>query len=71
MKEFILKKEFITLVQFLKVEGFISSGGEARHFMEENDILLNDVVVTEKKKKIVSGSILKINENKYTFTHDS
>ena len=70
MKTFTIKKDFITLVQFLKVEGLIGSGGEARHFMDHHKITLNDQQVTEKKKKIFAGNVLKIDEETITFQHD-
>lgn len=70
MRTFILKKEFITLVQFLKVEGYISSGGEARYFMDDHTITLNEQKVTERKKKIFSGYTLKIDDEIITFTND-
>jgi len=70
MKTFKIRKEFITLVQFLKVEGFISSGGEARHFMGLHTIQLNDLPVTERKKKIVSGDVLTIDSETITFKND-
>ncbi len=60
-----IKDEYIKLSQFLKFMGIISTGGEVKHFIEENDILLNDVVVFEVRKKIYSGDILKINEDLY------
>lgn len=70
MKTFILKKEFITLVQYLKVEGYISSGGEARPFIESHQIELDRKKVVEKKKKIFAGNVLTINDEQITFQHD-
>ena len=31
MKKMFINSEYITLSQFLKIEGFISSGGEAKY----------------------------------------
>jgi ribosome-associated protein YbcJ (S4-like RNA binding protein) len=70
MKVFTLKKEFITLVQYLKVEGYISSGGEAKVFIESHHIELNNKKVIEKKKKIFAENILTIDKESITFKHD-
>ena len=35
MKEVFINSEYITLAQFLKLEGFIGSGGEAKYFLQE------------------------------------
>ena len=34
MKEVFINSEYITLAQFLKLEGFIGSGGEAKYFLQ-------------------------------------
>ncbi len=60
-----IKEDFIKLSQFLKYMGIVSTGGEVKHFIEENNILLNDVVVFEIRKKIYDGDILKINDDLY------
>lgn len=64
MKE---KKEYITLQQFLKLSGIVSTGGQAKLFIQEADITVNgekenrrgrklypeDIVVVEGKKFVV------------------
>lgn len=59
--EVYIKEEYIPLNKFLKFTGIISTGGEAKFFLEENEIFLNDVVVTELRKKIYVNDILVIN----------
>ncbi len=61
MQYFEIEEEYITLVKFLKINDIISSGGEAKFFIEENDIFLNDQRVVEKRKKIYVNDILNIN----------
>ncbi len=61
MQYFEIDEEYITLVKFLKINDIISSGGEAKIFIEENDIFLNDQKVFEKRKKIYVNDILNIN----------
>ncbi len=67
MENIIINKEYITLVQFLKMESIISSGGEVKYFLEENDVKLNNIDVFEKRKKIYPNDVLVINEDSYTF----
>ncbi len=66
-----INTDFITLVQFLKMESIISSGGEVKYFLEENKVLLNDIEVFEKRKKIYPNDILKINEDEYRIQSES
>lgn len=62
MEKFIITNDFITLVQFLKTNAYISSGGESKYFIENNKIFLNDIQVHEKRRKIYPNDLLKIND---------
>lgn len=53
-----LTKQPIDLFKFLKFEGLVSSGGEAKAAIAGGHVMLNDVVETQKRKKIVSGDII-------------
>lgn len=59
--EILIKDDYIQLNQLLKYAGIISTGGEAKFFIEENDIVLNGVSVFELRKKIRVGDLLFIN----------
>lgn len=59
--EIIIAGEYIQLNQLLKYAGIISTGGEAKFFIEENEILLNGKSVFELRKKIRVGDQLFIN----------
>lgn len=59
--EIFIKDDYIQLNQLLKYAGIISTGGEAKFFIEENDIVLNGVSVFELRKKIRVGDLLFIN----------
>ncbi len=65
MENILINKEYITIVQFLKMQSIISSGGEVKYFLSENKVLLNDNEVFEKRKKIYPNDILIINEEEY------
>ena len=41
MKELQIKTEYITLQQFLKIEDIISSGGEAKYYLAENEVFVS------------------------------
>ena len=65
MKNFYLKGAYITLGQFLKANDYINSGGEAKVFLLNNDIKVNNEKCQERGKKIHKGIILKINNDLY------
>lgn len=66
MEEIIIKEEYIQLNKLLKYLGIISTGGEAKYFIEENNIMLNDNEVFELRKKIRVDDQLYINGEKIT-----
>jgi ribosome-associated protein len=53
-----LTKQPIDLFKLLKFEGLVGSGGEAKAAIAAGHVMLNDVVETQKRKKIVSGDII-------------
>lgn len=62
-KKIKISTEYITLGQFLKFANIISSGAEAKFFIQENDIKLNDVKVIERGKKLRAGDKIDINDS--------
>ncbi len=67
MEHFKINGLFITLGQFIKAASIISSGGMIKHFLEENEIILNGVEEKRRGRKIYPGDILLINGVKYLF----
>lgn len=65
MKEIIINSEFITLNQLLKLLFLVNSGGEGKLFIKENKILINNILVKERNKKIYKLDIIQIKNNKY------
>lgn len=55
-------EEIITLGQFLKHEGIIGSGGEAKWFLSENEVYLNGELEARRGKKLHHGDIVNIGE---------
>ena len=60
MKQINIKDEYITLGQFLKKANIISSGGEAKHFLNSNIILINEKNDNRRGRKLYKGDKLKI-----------
>lgn len=67
IKDFVINGKFITLAQFLKEESIISSGGQAKWYLNENPVMLNGVLENRRGKKIHPGDQIVINKNLYNF----
>lgn len=68
MEKFKLKSEFITMAQFIKVEGFVSTGGEAKLFLLSHQVFKNDQRITTRKTKLIPGDIVKIDQQLFEIT---
>ncbi|RTZ64979.1 MAG: RNA-binding S4 domain-containing protein [Aquificaceae bacterium] len=64
MRDVEMLREPLELFKILKFEGMASSGGEAKSVIDQGLVLLNGVVETQKRKKIVSGDIIEFNGEK-------
>lgn len=60
MKDIQIDTEFVTLGQFLKMTDAISSGGMARWFLSENDVLVNSEVEQRRGRKLRNGDFVNI-----------
>lgn len=60
MEEIKIKGEFLKLEQLLKIVDLISSGGEAKFFLQNNEILVNDELDNRRGRKLYPGDIVKI-----------
>ncbi|KKK34691.1 hypothetical protein WN59_06560 [Salinicoccus sediminis] len=54
--------EIITLGQFLKHEGIIGTGGEAKWFLQENEVFLNGEPENRRGKKLHDGDELDLGD---------
>ncbi|WP_396589337.1 RNA-binding S4 domain-containing protein [Bermanella sp. R86510] len=59
MKTVEITQEPVELYKILKFEGVVRSGGEAKAVIDEGQVLVNGEVETRKRKKIVSGDVIK------------
>lgn len=70
MKEFRIHEAYITLTQFLKATSYISSGGQAKFFLFENDVYVNGDIRRERKKKLYPGDTVVIHKDRYVMKND-
>ncbi len=59
MEKIKIDTEYITLGQFLKMTNIISSGGEAKWFLAENTVLVDDVLEARRGRKLYKGMSIK------------
>ncbi len=55
-----ISSDFITLGQFLKFADVIESGGQAKAFLLENDVWINDELDCRRGRKLRKGDKVKI-----------
>ena len=68
MKEFTMEKittEYITLQQFMKLSGIVSTGGEAKLKIKEMDIVVNGEKENRRGRKLDPGDKVKIEGKTY------
>lgn len=68
MKKITIKTEYITLGQFLKIADFIYSGGEAKFFLAENKVYVNNELDDRRGRKLYRGDSVKINNETYVIS---
>lgn len=54
-------QEYIELYKLLKFMSLANSGGEAKMFIEDGAVIVNDVVETRKRNKIKKGFTVQFN----------
>ena len=64
MREVEISREPVELYKILKFEAMVSSGGEAKIVIAEGLVRVNGEVETRKRKKIVSGDIIELGQEK-------
>jgi ribosome-associated protein len=51
----LLRDEYITLAQAVKVAGLVDSGGQAKRFVRENNMMVNGALEQRPGRKLVAG----------------
>jgi ribosome-associated protein len=65
MKEIKVDTDIIKLDAFLKWSGIASQGSDAKFYIKNGDIKLNDEVEVQRGKKLVKGDIVEFNGESY------
>lgn len=60
MEEIKIKGEYLKLEQLLKIADLVSSGGEAKFFLINNKIYVNDELDNRRGRKLYKGDVVKI-----------
>ena len=68
MKTIEIHTEYIKLDQFLKLAEVVSSGGEARFYIQENPILVNGESEDRRGRKLRPGDVVKVPEGSFTIS---
>lgn len=61
MEEIILRDDFIKLGQAIKAAGLVESGVEAKIVIQDGEVKVNGVVVTQRGKKLFGGEVVEYN----------
>lgn len=59
----------VTLGQFLKSEGIISTGGQAKWYLQDNPVTLNGELEDRRGKKLLQGDTLEVEGEKFTISY--
>lgn len=58
-------EEFITLNVLLKITGLISTGGEAKWFLNANDVYVNGEKENRRGRKLYREDVIKANKDEF------
>ncbi len=64
-KKLTIDSEFITLAQALKFLDLVSSGGQAKFFLIENEIFVNGERETRRGRKLYPDDVIKFENQSY------
>jgi S4 domain protein YaaA len=70
MEKIHIHTSYITLGQFLKLIGLISSGGEVKYFLKNNRVLINEEPDDRRGKKLYNNDVIKVLNHSYQIVHD-
>ena len=51
---------YITLNVLLKITDIISTGGQAKWYLQENEVLVNDELENRRGRKLYPGDVIKV-----------
>lgn len=53
-------ESYITLNVLLKITDIISTGGQAKYYLAENEVLVNDILENRRGRKLYPGDVVKV-----------
>ena len=53
-----INREPVELYKILKFEGLVTTGGEAKLLIADGQVLVNGVIETRRRKKILNGDVI-------------
>lgn len=65
MKKIIIQSDYITLGQFLKFAGIISSGAMAKQYLNEKIVYVNGELEPRRGRKLYENYIIEVDNVKY------
>ena len=66
-REVLIRKDeqYITLNVLLKITGLISTGGEAKIFLSNNDVYVNKELENRRGRKLYRDDVIKVNQDEF------
>lgn len=66
-KEVLIREDeqYITLNVLLKITGLISTGGEAKIFLSNNDVYVNKELENRRGRKLYRDDVIKVNQDEF------
>ena len=53
-------ENYITLNVLLKLTNIISTGGQAKYYLQDNEVFVNDVLENRRGRKLYKGDVVKV-----------
>ncbi len=58
-------KKGITLQKFLKKNNIVFSGGEAKYLIQEGEVKVNQIITTQRGKKLNKNDVISVHGKEY------
>jgi len=58
--KFEIKDNFIELIKLLKASGIAENGGDAKQIVKDGNVMLNNTLELQMRKKILKGDSVKV-----------
>lgn len=58
-------ENYITLNVLLKFTNIISTGGEAKYYLQNHEVLVNDILENRRGRKLYPGDVVKVEGHEF------